>query len=166
MARGFIGYAADYLVLACEPAGMYCNQMVNLSSTPFKRTPAQKLFRFIAGIVIVGLIIWGLVAIPYDILREERARLYGEEVTSGLVLTVRTEDAGEYPGANLIIEYKYVDPDGYARRTEARLPDSLWKQYRPGTRLKVILVRGRPDMARIPDEVEPGFQVWLRELMN
>lgn len=146
--------------------GCIVKNMVYLSSTPIKRTPAQRLIRLVIGSVVVGLIIWGLVSIPYDILREERFRLFGEEITSGLVMTARSDDSGEHPGASLIIEYKYVDPDGYARRGEARLPDSLWQRHRPGATITVILVRGRSDMSRIPDEVEPAFQVWLRDLMD
>lgn len=139
--------------------------MVYLSDTP-RRTPAQRLLRVILGIAAVALIAWGLGSLPYDILRAERSRLFGEEVTSGLVLKVRTDADAGHPDASLVIEYKYVDPDGYARRAEARMPNSEWSRCRPGAVITVLLVRGRPDMARVPNEVEPAFQVWLRELMD
>ncbi|HKI81454.1 MAG TPA: hypothetical protein VKA04_07385, partial [Pseudodesulfovibrio sp.] len=76
------------------------------------------------------------------------------------------DEAPDHPHARVVIEYTYVDPDGFARRAEARLPDSQWRQYRPGKVIKVLLVRGRPDISRIPGEVEPAFQVWLRNLMD
>lgn len=140
--------------------------MVYLSSNPHKRTPRQRLFRFALGIVAVALIIWGLASLPYDILREERTRLFGEEVTTGLVMKVLTDESGEYPGAKLLVEYKYVDPDGFAHRAEARIPDALWQQYRPGAVVTVLLAHGMPEVSRLPDEIEPAFQVWLRDLMN
>ena len=43
---------------------------------------------------------------------------------------------------------------------------SQWAKYRPGHPIKVIFVRNRPDIVRLPGEVEPAFQVWLRDLMN
>ncbi|XXJ19015.1 hypothetical protein ACR42D_05555 [Desulfovibrio caledoniensis] len=140
--------------------------MVYLSGSNPRRTPLRRLARALAGLAAVSLIVWGLASIPYDILRAERSRLFGEEITSGLVLKLRTDEDPEHPHARVVIEYTYVDPDGYARRAEARLPDSLWRQYRPGKVVKVLLVKGRPDISRIPDEVEPAFQVWLRNLMN
>jgi len=145
---------------------MYSVGMVYLSSSPVKRTPTQKILRFLTGSVVVSLIIWGLYAIPYDILREERARLYGENMTSGLILDVLTDPSPEFPGAKLIIKYKYVDPDGFARFAEARLPDNLWQKYRPGSTIKVIYGKTQPALVRVQDEVEPRFQIWLRELMQ
>ncbi|WFS63549.1 hypothetical protein LF599_05125 [Pseudodesulfovibrio thermohalotolerans] len=140
--------------------------MVYLSGSAPRRTPAQKFARILIGVAAVGLICWGLASIPYDILRAERARLFGEDITSGLVLDARTVEDPDYPQASLVIEYKYADPDGFTRRAQARLPNGLWRRYRPGSVVKVLLVRGRPELSRLPDEVEPAFQVWLRDLMN
>lgn len=140
--------------------------MVYLSSTPIKRTPLQRSLRLLLGVVAVALIVWGLAAVPYEVLREERYRLFGEELTSGLVLEVRTDESGEHPGARLLVQYKYVDSDGYAHRAAARIPDALWQQYQPGAVVRVLLAHGMPEISRIPDEVEPAFQVWLRDLMN
>lgn len=139
--------------------------MVYLSN-PVKRTPLQRLVRLVFGSVVVGCLVWAFYSIPYDILREERARLYGEELTSGLVLAVSSDEAADMPEARLIVKYKYVDPDGYARIAFARLPNSLWQRYRPGATIEVIFVRTRPDLSRVPDEVEPAFQVWLRDLID
>ncbi|BCS90112.1 DUF3592 domain-containing protein [Pseudodesulfovibrio sediminis] len=140
--------------------------MVYLSSSPIKRTRAQKILRLIVGVIAVSLILWALYSIPYDILREERARLYGEIVTSGQVLEVRTDVTPRYPEARLVIRYTYVDPDGFARFAEARIPDSQWQKFQPGAVIEVIYGRTQPALVRVPGEVEPRFQVWLRELIN
>nr|WP_319542634.1 hypothetical protein [uncultured Pseudodesulfovibrio sp.] len=139
--------------------------MVYLSN-PVKRTPMQRLVRYVFGAAAISCLVWAFYSIPYDILREERARLYGEVLTSGLVLAVSSDEAGGMPEARLIVEYKYVDPDGYARIASARLPNNMWQKYRPGASIEVIFARTRPDLVRVPDEVEPAFQVWLRGLMD
>lgn len=140
--------------------------MVYMSGSQPKRTRAQKFFRFLAGVAVTGLVVWLLYLIPYDILREERARLFGEEVTSGEVLSVESDESPEFPGAKLIVEYRYVDPDGFARRAKARIPDNLWQRYRKGAVIKVIYGRTQPGLVRVPDEIEPAFQTWLRNVLH
>lgn len=139
--------------------------MVFLTDTP-KRSPVQRLLRFFLGTVVVVGIAWGVVSLPYDILREERARLYGEKSTTGQVVSVQADESDSHPGARLLVEYHYVDPDGFSHTATARLPDNLWQRYRKGAVIRVIYVHNRPEIVRLPDEVEPSFQVWLRNLME
>ncbi|MBG0791593.1 MAG: hypothetical protein H0S80_13970 [Desulfovibrionaceae bacterium] len=140
--------------------------MIYLSGKYAKRSPAQRRMRFVIGLAAVSCLVWAFASIPYDILREERARLYGEDVTVGVVLKAYADPSPDFPEAGLVVDYKYVDPDGLARTASARLPDSAWTRYRPGRTIKVVYVRNRPDISRLPDEAEPAFQVWLRRLMN
>lgn len=140
--------------------------MVYMSGTHAKRTSAQRRLRFVVGAVVVSALIWAFYSLPYDILREERSRLYGEELTTGQVIRVDTVADDAEDSARLVVTYRYVDPDGFARSAEARLPGHLWQQHRPGAIIKVIFVRTRPDIVRIPNEIEPAFQVWLRDLMD
>ena len=137
-----------------------------MSGTHAKRTAAYRRLRIVLGTVVVSCLVWAFASLPYDVLREERARLYGEEATMGVVLKARSDTSPEHPDAGLVIEYKYVDPDGFARTAWARMPDSEWSKYRPGRPVKVVYVRNRPDIVRLPGEVEPAFQVWLRDLMD
>lgn len=137
-----------------------------MSGTKAKRSAAYRRWRVLMGTVIVTCLVWAFASLPYDILREERARLYGEEATMGVVLKVRSDPVPDHPDANLVIDYKYVDPDGFARTASARMPDSAWSKYRPGKSIKVVYVRNRPDIVRLPGEVEPAFQLWLRDLMD
>jgi len=137
-----------------------------MSGTHAKHTSAWRRTRFVVGVVVVTALVWGFSSIPYDILREERARLYGEELTTGQVVEVDTVPEGAADGARIVITYRYVDPDGFARSAEARMPGHLWQRHRPGDVIKVIFVRTRPDVVRIPDEIEPAFQLWLRDVMD
>lgn len=139
--------------------------MVILSDNHVKRTPAIRLLRAAIGAAAVALIIWGVTIAPYDIMRAERFRIYGETRTFGIVTAVRTE-AGTREGARFFIDYKYVDSDGLARHHSARLPHDLWLRYRPGSRVEVLFTRQRPDLARVPHEIEPPFQLWLRRMLD
>lgn len=140
--------------------------MIVMSGTHAKRTAARRPMRLVAGTIIVACLVWAFVSLPYDVLREERARLYGEEATTGVVLAVRSDADPGFPNAGLIVEYKYIDPDGFARTASARMENSNWPRFRPGHPVKVIYVRNRPNIVRLPGEVEPPFQLWLRALMN
>lgn len=140
--------------------------MVFMSGTRPKRTPMQKLLRFAMGIISIATIIWGLYLIPYNILREERFRLFGEERTSGLVISVYTDEMAQDLGSRFVIEYKYVDMDGFARTTTAPLPRAIWQKYRPGSRIKVFYPHTQPNLARVPNEIEPRFQIWLRNRLQ
>lgn len=129
------------------------------------RTPAQRLVRKLIGVIAVALIVFALWNVPYDILREERFRLYGETRTTGLVTEIRTE-TGSDNSREYFIDYKYIDQDGFARVEVAPLPKKLWDKFRPGSRVEVLYVTGRPGLVRIPGEIEPKFQIWLRNLLD
>lgn len=139
--------------------------MVFISNKP-KRTPGERIVRFLTGLVVVSALVWGFYSLPYDILREERARMYGEEISTAMVLEAVTDESGEYPDAKVLIRYKYVDHDGYSRTAVARIPNSMWGKYRTGMVVRVYLVSTRPDISRVEDEVEPAFQTWLRSVLN
>lgn len=145
--------------LLCTKEGM-----VFLSGNHPKRTPAQKAQRYGLGVLACALIIFILWQIPYDILREERYRIYGETRTTGVVVEVNADSTGEsYP---FVIRYKYLDMDGIARDTTAPLPREIWEMFRPGNKVDVFYITSRPHMARIAGEIEPAFQLWIREILQ
>jgi hypothetical protein len=139
--------------------------MVIISAPRVKRTPAQRLARVLLGAAAVWLIIYGLSLIPYDILRAERLRIYGESSTAGIVTAVRAE-AATADGPRFFADYKYVDADGLARQGSARLPRAAWQRLRPGNRIEVIYTRQNPSLSRIRHEIEPPFQLWLRRMLH
>jgi len=160
---------SDYVIFShpCTHAPANVSRdMVYMSGTRPKRTPMQKVVRRILGVITIAVIIWGLYSIPYGILRQERFRLFGEQRTSGLVLAIHSEETRPDTNPQLIIEYKYVDQDGFAHTTTAPLPNSLWQKYRPGSKVEVYYARSQPGLARVPNEIEPPFQIWLRNLLQ
>lgn len=139
--------------------------MVFLSSAHRKRTPLQRIVRFGLGIAAVSLIIYVLSILPYDILREERFRIYGESRTTGVVTGVKSV-IDPSSSQCFRVEYKFIDDDGYARQGTADMPESKWKLIRPGSRIVVLYVRSRPELVRVEGEIEPPFQVWLRKVLH
>ncbi len=127
------------------------------------RTPGQKLARKLIGIITIALIVFVLSQIPYELLREERFRLYGETRTTGIVTDVYTaNDHGRY----FIVGYKYIDQDGFAHTAQAPLPKAIWQKFGPGSRIEVFYASGQPQLARVRGELEPAFQIWLRRLLH
>ncbi|SOB59798.1 conserved protein of unknown function [Pseudodesulfovibrio profundus] len=129
------------------------------------RTRSQKIMRFLTGIGAIALIILIFSQLPYEILREERFRLYGETRTTGIVTQVRT-DTGATDNEKFLIDYKYLDQDGIVRYATAPLPKDIWVRFKPGNRLDVLYVRSHPDLSRVGGEIEPQFQLWLRKILQ
>lgn len=139
--------------------------MVYFSSSRPRRSPAVRLLRILIGLVAVAAIVYVLSALPYEVLRQERHRLFGEEVTIGRVTALRT-DAAPQKGLQYFIDYKYVDQDGLARTGTAQVGRGLWIQFQTGARLNVLFARSRPGLSRIPGQVETPFQMWLRRMLD
>jgi hypothetical protein len=139
--------------------------MVYFSGSRPKRSPGVRLARILIGILAVAAIVYALSALPYDVLRMERHRLFGEVRTIGRVTALRTDSLPQQ-GLHYFVDYKYVDSDGLARRGTARVPRALWIQFGTGDRLNVLFARSRPGLSRIPGEVETPFQQWLRRMLD
>ncbi|WP_285906300.1 DUF3592 domain-containing protein [Pseudodesulfovibrio pelocollis] len=139
--------------------------MTFLSGNRVRRTPAMRVLRGVVGCAAVALIIYALSMVPYDILRAERFRIYGESFTTGVVTAVRAE-AATSEGSRFFVDYKYVDADGLVRNATARLPHEEWERYRPGERIEVLYASQRPAVSRTPGEIEPRFQLWLRAMLR
>ncbi|WP_419785149.1 hypothetical protein [Pseudodesulfovibrio sp.] len=121
--------------------------------------------RFVLGCVVVAFILYLFSQVPYGVLREERARVFGEVHTIGVVESVRSEAV---PGGKMLffVGYKYADHDGLLRRAESRVGVTLWRRFSPGDRLHVFYARSKPGLARIPGQVFSPFQAWLRRVLG
>ena len=128
------------------------------------RSRLHRIGRVLLGGAAVILIVLALSRIPYDVLRQERLRLYGEIRTSGQVLALRQA----LDGSRVVhlVEYQYVDQDGLVRPGLARLPVALWARLRPADPIEVLYARSQPGLSRVPGEVETPFQAWLRRTLR
>ena len=135
-----------------------------INSPPPRRSLFTRLSRLVFGCVAVGLVVWLLAQVPYGVLREERARIFGEVRTTGLVEALRSESV---PGGGMqfFVAYKYVDQDGMLRRAESRIEPDVWRRFSPGDKLHVLYARSRPELARVGGQIDPPFQMWLRRML-
>lgn len=134
-------------------------------SRPARRTPLARLVRLLAAGAAVALVVTLLSLVPYRVLREERARIFGEEHTMGLVESVRSE-AVPGDGLRFFVDYKYVDRDGLLRWASARVDARAWGRLTPGARLRVSYARSRPELARIPGQEVSAFRAWLWRVLD
>jgi len=130
-----------------------------------RRTPGVRLARFLFGCVAVAAIVFALAQLPYGVLREERARIFGEVGTVGVVEAVRSE-AVPQGGMLFFLDYKYVDHDGLLRRSTSRVGAPAWRRFSPGSRVRVLYARSKPELARVPGQIFPPFQAWLRRVLD
>lgn len=121
--------------------------------------------RYLFGTAMIALIIYGLSLIPYEILREERFRLFGEANAVGVVTKVMTRETAE-DDKRFVVTYSYVDQDGLPRQATAPVPEKLWKTYHKGSRVHVTYALSHPGLSRIKGEIEPPFQLWLRDVLD
>ncbi|MDD3313333.1 hypothetical protein [Pseudodesulfovibrio sp.] len=134
-------------------------------SSPRRRTPAARLARLLFGCAAVAAIVCILAQLPYGVLREERARIFGEVGTVGVVEAVRSE-AVPNSGMIFFIDYKYVDQDGLLRRSSSRVAAPAWRRFSPGSRVRVLYARSQPELARVPGQLFSPFQAWLRRVLE
>jgi len=130
-----------------------------------RRRPAVRVARFLLGCAAVAAIVFVLARLPYGVLREERARIFGEVGTVGVVESVRSE-AVPAGGMLFFLDYKYVDHDGLLRRSSSRVEAPVWRRFSPGSRIRVLYARSKPELARIPGQVFSPFQAWLRRVLD
>jgi hypothetical protein len=138
---------------------------------PRQRIPRMKRPRPERGPVVrwlaagfCALVLLALTRVPYETLREERIRAFGEEPALGVVTARRTVPAQE--GERHELTYRYRGPDGVARLRSAPFPADVWHASAPGTTLEVYFASGEPNLSRARFEVEDGFRVWLREAVR
>ena len=124
--------------------------MVYLSGSRPKRSPGVRVARIIIGILAVAAIVYGLSSLPYDVLRMERHRLFGEMRTIGRVTALRT-DVVPQEGLRHFIDYKYIDGDGLARQGTGQGPP------RP---LDSVLYRRQAQRALCPVQTIPVPHSW------
>lgn len=128
------------------------------------RPASVRIFRAAVGLAVTIAAIWLISLVPYEMLREERARAFGEIRTTGQVVSKKIqEDDGE---PLYLIKYKYFDLDGLRRTGMANMPQRWWKQFRRGSAVTVYFARSRPTLSRIRHMVEPKSQVWLRNWLR
>ncbi len=116
------------------------------------------------AILLSATFLWLLTQIPYDIIRQERIRAFGEEPAQALV--VSKSASLEPEGNKHQIIYRYIGPEGLSRQRKAEFDAPFWQSVRPGDSITVYYARGEPNLSRAHFEVEDSFRVWLRQTVR
>ena len=130
--------------------------------------PRRPLRSFLAKALLIlatAGVIWGLASLPYDILRVERIRAFGEQETRGVVLSVAgAEDQDGRPV--VLVEYEYRDGDGVFRQARALFSPEHSPIPKPGDDVSVFYARGNPNIVRLEGQIEPWLQEHLRKFLS
>ncbi len=140
-----------------ESPGRYPHQM--------RPGPLRRALVRAAWILAAAALIWGLYSLPYDILRTERIRAYGEEETQGVVLD-RIESADKDGRPLFLVRYAFQDDSGLTRQAEAPFPEDFYRTLRPGDPLRIFYARANPAVVRAQGQLEPWFQAHLRRFLQ
>ncbi len=124
----------------------------------------QRRMRRSLAVVLTATFLWLLTQIPYDIIRQERIRAFGEEPTQALVVS-KSASLGLEGELHQII-YRYVGPEGLNRQREAIFDAHFWQSVRPGNSITIYYALGEPNLSRAHLEIEDPFRVWLRNAVR
>lgn len=112
------------------------------------------------AILLAATFLWMLTQIPYDIIRQERIRAFGE--TAAPAQVVGKDLLRENGEARHLVSYRYHGPEGQQRRRTALFPAKAWNAMRIGQAITIYYATGEPNLSRASGEQEESFRVWLR----
>ena len=125
-------------------------------------SPSAKRLRTALALILTGAVLWLLSQVPYQILREERIRAFGETEVRAVVTGVAVDDSGT--GRTWLATYRYIGPEGMTRERRAAFPPEVWERLAPGRVITVYYANGEPNISRAQLEAESAFRVGLRRL--
>ena len=118
-----------------------------------------------AWVLAAAGLLWALYSVPYDILRTERLRAYGEVETRGVVQG-KSESRDANGRTLLLVEYVYEDGSGLLRKAEAPFDPDRYAVFQPGDPLTVFYARADPTIVRAEGQIEPWLQERLRTFLG
>lgn len=124
----------------------------------------QKYLKTAITIFLAALFLWLLYRVPYQVLREERARAVGEISTQAVVLEKikAVANPNDEKGTRYGLIYRYVDSDGFQHTRQGNFTKEFWNDLRPGDEIDVLYAKGDSTLARAVNEIEAPFQIWVR----
>ncbi|MGE4554426.1 MAG: DUF3592 domain-containing protein [Desulfovibrionaceae bacterium] len=128
------------------------------------RKPSSRLKKVLWYSAAAGLLVL-LTLIPYDVVRQERLRAFGEIETRGRV--EERYQAVDQDGRTLcMLAYAWKDREGRVHLRDAAFGRDWWAALRVGDPITVHYARAQPDLARAQGELEGAFARRLREFLS
>lgn len=117
-------------------------------------------FKKIIQIVLTALFLTALWNIPYNEIRTERIRSFGEKKAIGMI-TAREVTGKKH--INYWLTYSFVDPLGICRKRSVAVSKKCWEKHLGGDSIKVIYPVAQPGLSRIKGEIESPFVIFMAE---
>lgn len=96
--------------------------------------------------------------IPYDEIRTERIRAFGEKAAVGIVIDKNIRKGQISPSVegkkNYMIKYRFIDPSGLPRERSANVDTNFWRKVTKGESVIVHFAKAEPGISRIEHEEE------------
>lgn len=96
--------------------------------------------------------------IPYDEIRTERIRAFGEKTAVGIVIDKNIRKEQISPSveekASYMIKYRFIDPSGLPRERSASVDTNFWRKVTRGESVIVHFAKAEPGISRIENEEE------------
>ncbi|SDK87273.1 hypothetical protein SAMN05660337_1524 [Maridesulfovibrio ferrireducens] len=92
-----------------------------------------------------------LFLIPYQEIRIERIRAFGENKAVGIVIEKIDRKVEQ------LIRYRFIDPLGQAQERVASISDKNWEKLSPGDNIVVYYAKAAPRISRVKNEKESAI---------
>lgn len=123
--------------------------------------------QFLLSIGLVGLTLYLLYTVPYQMLRQERVRAFGEVETTGVAIVLeKGNTTTKYETPWYTVTYKYVDGSGYTRTAKSVIKGNAWHRLQPGSKFKLWYAKQKPDLVRVEHQIESDMQIWIRKWLR
>lgn len=116
-------------------------------------------------LIIALIVLISLFFIPYEEIRIERIRAFGESMAVGTVvgkkiMNIDTMRIGDKIG-NHVLTYRFIDPSGLARERSACVEIAFWNRVVPGDSVVVHFAKAEPGISRLQHELENSLVRFL-----
>lgn len=131
-----------------------------------KHLPPFKKKMLIAGAFLFLCLLY---IIPYQEIRIERIRAFGESKTIGTVLEKISANHDELQSSNDLktehfIRYQFIDPLGRPQEKIASIPDRQWQNLSTGDSIIVYYAKAAPRISRVKNENESDVIKFLSKI--
>lgn len=120
----------------------------------------NKIIFLIAVVLLVSLLF-----IPYEEIRAERIRAFGENKAIGIVIdkSVRKEEQNKTNQLlqQYIVRYSFIDPSGLPRERAAIVEKAFWGKIILGDNIIVHYAKAQPGVSRLEHENESAVVKFL-----
>lgn len=120
----------------------------------------NRRFHRAAALSLALLALLGLTLVPYQTIREERIRAFGEEPARAVII------AAEKREGRFLLTYRYRGPEGAPRARQAEFAPDFWTAHPEGSIIEIYFAKGEPNLSRARFEREDTFRVWLRRAVR